>query len=165
MKSLSTPAIKHLVVLNMAIGILRVRKFKDVVAKAVGITKEKKKLNQMRKMLSLVDNELESITGLIDTIFKKLNQNDLSRIKKGHSAKIISMIPETKTNPEILGLYLLFLEFQEDVDMKLDEALKPCLEFDYMKLIITISEEIGLEKDVSDDMYLLAEKLIVEIKR
>ena len=165
MKQLSTPAIKHLVVLNMAIGILKVRKFKDVIAKAVGITKDKKRLNQMRKTLPLVEDELEKITDLINPIFSQINKADLARIKKGHSAKIISMIPETKTNPEILSLYMLFLEFQEDVDKKLDDVIKPCLKFDYMKLIITISEEIGLEKDVSDDMYLLAEKLIMEIKR
>ena len=37
-------------------------------------------------------------------------------------------------------------------------------EIDYMSLIITISEEIGLTKDVSDDMYELALRMIEDIQ-
>jgi len=92
-KPMSTPAIKHAAVFNMAIGTLKVRKFNDVVAKAVTITKEKKQLNRMRKVLTKVDKEI-----------------------------------------------------------------------DYMSLIITISEEIGLTKDVSDDMYELALRMIEDIQ-
>jgi hypothetical protein len=164
-KRLSTPAIKHLTVFNMACGILKVRKFKDVVAKAVTITDDKKQLNKMRKELAKVEVELDEITSQVDAIFSQLNFDDLERIKKGHTAGIISIIPEDSTSPEILGLYLLYLEFQDFPDKKLDPVMKPLQEFDYMELIITISEEIGLQKDVSDEMYELAQRLIAELKR
>jgi len=164
-KSLSTPAIKHLVVFNMAVGILKVRKMSDVVAKAVSITDDKKQLNKMRKVLLRVEAELDKVTSMVDVMFSQLNFTDLERIKKGHNAGIISMIPEDSTNPEMLGLYLLFLEFQDAPDKRLDPLMKPLQEFDYMSLIITISEEIGLQKDVSDNMYELALRLQEMLKR
>ena len=163
-KPMSTPAIKHTDVLNMAIGILKVRKFNDVVAKAVTITKNKKQLNRMRKILAKVDKEIDAIINTLDRVFDNINYYDLMRIKQSHSAKTIALIPEKSTNPEILGLYLLYLEFQDAPDAKMDERLRFLQEIDYMSLIITISEEIGLTKDVIDDMYELALRMIEDIQ-
>jgi len=165
MAELSSPAIKHLIVFNMAVGILKVRKFDDVVKKAVNITDDKKHLNKMRKVLAKVETKIDEITKLTDVIFSKLSKSDLSRIAKGHKEQIIAKIPETSTNPEVLGLYLLFLEFQDLPDKKLDEVMSPLLEFDYIKLIDIISEQIGLQRDVADDMFELALELIKEVKK
>ena len=165
MKRLSEPAVNHLVILNMAIGILKVRKLKDVTAKAVNITKDQKVLNQKRKVIARTDSELDNICSLTDEIFPKVDRVDLGKIAKGHTPELIQTIPEKTTNPEILALYLLYINFQDETDLRLDERLKVCLNYDYMSLIITISEEIGLEKDVSDDMYVLASKLIGKVRK
>ncbi len=165
MKRLSTPAIKHLVILNMAVGILQVRKFNDVVAKAVNITTDTKILNQKRKELVKVQKQLDTITDLVAEIFPKISIQDASRVKKGHTPSLIQQIPETTTNPETLALSMLFINFQDVIDPKMDELLKPCLAFDYHKIIVTISEEIGLQKEVGEDMYVLADDLIRQIRR
>ncbi|MBE0498612.1 MAG: hypothetical protein IBX43_05145 [Campylobacterales bacterium] len=164
-KRLSAPAIKHLVVFNMACGILKVRKFKDVVHTAVNLTDDKKQLNSKRKLIAQIETSLDLITAQTDAIFSQLSLADLDRIKKGHTAQMIEMIPEHSTSPEVLGLYLLYLEFQDAADKKLDPIMQQLCEFDYIKLIWAISEEVGLQKDVSDDMYYLAMKLIEEIKK
>jgi len=163
-KKLSTPAVKHLTCFNIAIGILRARKFKDVVAKAVNITDDKKQLNRMRKTLAKVENEIDKICSLSDAIFSQLNYDDLARIKNSHRASTIALIPETTTNPETLALNILYLEFNDLPDEKLDERLKILTKIDYMDLIEIISEEIGLQKDVSEDMYLLATEIIEDVK-
>ena len=59
---------------------------------------------------------------------------------------------------------MLFQIFNDVVDEKLDERLKPMTEFDYFDSIVKISDTIGLEKNVSEDMYVLAEELISKIK-
>jgi len=162
---LPTPAIKHIVILNFATAILKVRKIEDVVSKAVGLTKDKKVLNQKRKVLVLVDRKLKEIEMLGAIVFNQMSPSDLSRVKKGHSAWLVSQIPEKTTSPEILALYMLFLNFQDLPDTKMSKLLAPALEIDYMELIITISEEIGLEKDVADEMYELALHLVEQIKK
>lgn len=164
-KPASTSAVKHLVVFNMAAAILKVRHFDDVVAKAVRLTQDKTQRNKTRKIFAKVEAQLERITSFSSTIFSQFSRDDLERVKKGHNAGVVSLIPETTTNPEILALYMLFINFQDCPDKKLDKRFDILQTIDYMELIITISEEIGLEQDVSEDMYLLALKLIEEMKR
>jgi len=158
-------AIQNMIVLSLAVAMLKVRKMPDVTARAVNITKDKKILNQKRKLLKKIEDELQSIIDLADNILSKLSIEDLKRISKSYSIDIIQTIPETSTNPEILALNLLYINFYDEVDNKLFEPLKPLMEIDYMDLIIKVSEEIGLEKNVSEDMYPLAKNLIMEIKR
>ena len=165
MKRLSTPAIQHLVILNMAIAILKVRKMEDVVAKAVNITTDKKVLNQKRKLYAKIQDELDNITSLSDDIFPKLSHDDLQRVAAAHSPKLIQLIPEQTTNPEILALNMLYLNFNDVPDTKMDSLLTHIQQIDFMRLILLISEEIGLQKDVAEDMYPLAEMLIDKIKR
>jgi hypothetical protein len=162
---LSAPAIKHIVILNMAIAILKVRKYEDVVSKAVGITKDKKILNQKRKLLAKVDNAINEIEKLTDAVFSQMSDTDIERVRKLNSAQLIQQIPEDSTNPEILALYLLYINFNDDIDKKMDPLLNPCKEIDYFELILMLSEDVGLEKNVSEDMYVLAQKLIEQIKK
>ena len=164
-KPQSSKAIKHLAVLNMAIGMLKVRKFADVVSKAVTITDDKKIRNQKRKVLARIDEDIKKINSSLDLVFAQLHIDDFVRIRKANSFESIKLIPEDSTNPEILALNLLFITFQDHVDPKLSHIFSPMLEFDYMDLIITISEEIGLKEDVAEDMYPLAHKIIEEIHR
>jgi len=156
---LASKTIKKLTAFNMAVGILRVRNFKDVTEKAVNLTKDKKILNQKRKVLVRVEEEINAIVNLTHVILDKVDRFDIQKVKAGHSMKLIQSIPEKTTNPEILGLYILFLVFQDNIDERTDEIFAPLLSIDYMSLIIIISEEIGLEKDVADEMYELADSL------
>ena len=158
-------AIQNIVVLSMAVAMLKVRKMPDVTAKAVNLTKDKKILNQKRKLLQKLENEFDKIINLADDIFSKLSLEDLKRISKSYSMETIQQIPELSTNPEVLALNLLYINFYDEVDNKLYEPLKPLTQIDYMDLIIKVSEEIGLEKNVSEDMYPLAQKLIKEMKK
>lgn len=164
-KPLSSAAVKHLAIFNMAVGILKVRKFEDVVAKAVLITTDKTQRNRTRKLFAKVDAQIDEITGTSQKIFSLLSRADLIKIAQKHTPRVIVKIPETETNPEVLGLYLLYLNFQDAPDEKMDERFAFLKEIDYMSIIIAISEEIGLVKDVSDNMYELGLELIAEIKR
>ena len=164
-RRLSKAAIQHATILNFGVSVLKVRNMEEVTKKAIKITQDKKILNQKRKVIAKVQSELDSFQQLTDDIFPQLNLEDLNRIRDGHTVQLIQQIPEATTNPEILALYLLFINFNDDVDKKIDSIFNEVVKIDFMKLIITISEEIGLEKDISDNMYLLAEKLIKDIRK
>ena len=164
-RKLSSPAIKHMVVANMASAILQVRKKEDVVAKAVGITKEKKILNQNRKELAKFENKLDEIVANVHNILSSISMEDVARVGRGHSKELVEQIPEKSTNPEVLALYMMFVNFQDCPDKKMDEILKPLLAEDYIDLVDFLSVRVGLEKNVADDLYWLAVKLIEDIKR
>jgi len=164
-KRFPKPALHHLVVLNIATGILIVRKEQEVLEEAVTITDDKKVLNQKRKELAKIDKQLNEIKKLATPIIESLNYSDILRLKNFDADKIVMMIDEKNTNPEILALYLLYIEFQDAPDKKMSSIFKECKEFDYFSMIIEISENIGLTKDVSDYMYNSAHKMIEAVKR
>ena len=159
-----TRAINNITLLSLASAILKVRKMPDVVEKAVNITKDKKTLNQKRKALAKLNATLDSIVSDADTVFGGLVLEDLKRIQDKTSMQLIQKIPEKTTSPETLALNILYILFNDEVDKVLYAPLKKFTEYDFMDLIITVSEDIGLEKNVSEDMYPLAKKLIMEIK-
>jgi hypothetical protein len=159
-KRLSKPALHHLVVLNIATGILLVRKEKEVMQEAVTITEDKKVLNQKRKELAKLDEKLREIAELATPLIKALDYNDLQRLKKFDTDKIVMIIPTENTNLEVLALYLLYIEFQDAPDPKMSSIFEKCKEYDYFSMIIEISENIGLTKDVSEYMYNIAHEMI-----
>jgi len=165
MRRLSKPALNHIIVFNMAVGILRVRKFEDVVSKAVNISTDKKRVNQKRKQRAKFEEKLEYICNLSVDIFKQMSKDDLNRLRAGTKAEIILKIPEATTNPELLALNMLFLNFQEMPDPRMDEVLDPVKDIDYLELMVILSEEFGLEKDIEEEMLYLADHLIAEIKK
>lgn len=164
-KRYSKNALEHLAVMNIASAILQVRKFDDVVSKAVNITSDKKVLNRKRKLLLKIDSRLQDIISMCHSVLSDMSNDDLLRLRKYSDPRVIATIPELTTNPETLALNLLYLEFNDLPDSKLDERLKCLTEIDYMSLIEYISEEVGLESDVSEDMYVLADSLILKIKK
>jgi hypothetical protein len=93
-----------------------------------------------------------------------LTVEELKKVRARFSLEIIKMIPEDRSNLDLLSLNMLFIEFQDCIDKKMDGVFTQYLKYDYMDIIVRISEEIGLEKDVADDMYLLALKMIDAIK-
>ncbi len=161
---LPKPAIQHIVILNFAIAILKVRTMDDVVSKAVNITKDKKILNQKRKLIAKIDSKIEEIMELTDIVFSQMSDSDLERVRKGHSAHLVQSIPETTSNPETLALFMLYINFQSVPDPRMNKILDKVKEIDYIGLIYEI-EEVGLQKNVGEDMYLLADDLVEQIKK
>lgn len=164
-RRLSSSAIKNLAILNMASGILQVRSHKDILLESVCITSDKKVLNRNRKLLKTIQTKLDHICKVTYYISKSISHADIERLRKENKVSILKDIDYKNSNAEILALNLLYICFNDDIDFKVDEIFKSILKIDYMDIIIPLSEDIGLEKDVSDDMYISAQRIIDEIKK
>lgn len=164
-KPLTKYGLQDLLIFNYAISMLQIRHTKEVINKAVGLTDNKKVLYYKRKKLKEIDDTIEQIIEFRHTVFARVHKPDFAKLRERYDYRFIEMIPEDATNAECLALYLLFVNFIDDPNPMLSQIFYGIDEFDYMKLIIMLTEDIGLREQIQDEMFALACKIIEEVKK
>ena len=163
-KPLTKHGLQDLLILNYAFAVLQVRNSKEVVQNAVLITDNKQTLYRKRKLVKLIDTKINEILVMKEVIFGRIKQDDFRKLAKVYNFEFVKMIPEKDTNPETLALYMLWINFIDDRNPMCSKVFDGIETIDYMQLIITLTEQIGLTKNIQDDMFILACGIIDKIK-